>query len=226
MRSSSWKFRSIRQAPTTNRSIRITNIRVDATRFGVSSPFSTVPVTATVSFGGGTTISVPDTTVTVAQVQQGMTTTVFNASGFLQCIGTDQDGDNNKNHPFFSGVNGSPPSFGLGGAMDIRVAENFGTAWKVKNLAGLLANGTLANGIYSYNGGRGSAPGSDDAQNVPGAVYNTESGFEYNANTLVPGPPNPPPDLESGCPTSGILSSVQLSRLSLGVVAPTSRPRA
>src|SRR4029077_19052379 len=59
---------------TTVPTVRITNIRVDATRFGVTSPFTTVPVTATVSFGGSTTISVPDTTVTVAQVQQGMTT--------------------------------------------------------------------------------------------------------------------------------------------------------
>jgi hypothetical protein len=185
-----------------NRSIRITNIRVDATRFGVSSPFSTVPVTATVSFGGGTTISVPDTTVTVAQVQQGMTSTVYNASGFLQCVGTDQ-GDNNKNNPFFRGVNGasptgSPSPAAAGGGMDIRVAENFGTAWKVKNLAGLLANGTLTNGIYAYTAGTNALNGSqiaptvDNAQNVPGAVYNTESGFEYNASTLVPGPPNPP----------------------------------
>jgi hypothetical protein len=172
---------------------------VDATRFGVSSPFSTVPVTATVSFGGSTTISVPDTTVTVAQVQQGMTTTVYNATGFLQCIGTDQESSatstpvpNDKNNPFFSGVNGSPASFGFNGAMDIRVAENFGTAWKVKNLAGILANSTLQSGLYTYTPGSVFAPTVDNAQNVPGAVYNTESGFEYNTSTLVPGPPNPP----------------------------------
>jgi len=180
-----------------NRSIRITNIRVDATRFGVSSPFSTVPVTATVSFGGSTTISVPDTTVTVAQVQQGMTTQVFGATGFLQCIGTDQENGNSPRNPFFGGVNGSPARFGLGTAMDIRVLENFATAWRVKNLAGVLANSTFNGSIYAYNTGttpiNGSqvAPPVDDAQNVPGAVYDTESGFEYNSGTLVVSP-NPP----------------------------------
>src|SRR5579864_6663497 len=176
---------------TGNRSIRITNIRVDATRFGVSSPFSTVPVTATVSFGGGTTISVPDTTVTVAQVQQGMTTQVYGASGFLQCVGTDQETGLSKNNPFFGGVNGSPGRFGLGGAMDIRVSENFATAWKEKNIAGHLANSTFNGSIYAYTAGSTVAPTVDDAQNVPGAIYNTESGFEYNSGTLVPSP-NPP----------------------------------
>jgi len=180
-----------------NRSIRITNIRVDATRFGVSSPFSTVPVTATVSFGGSTTISVPDTTVTVAQVQQGMTTQVFGATGFLQCVGTDQENGNSPRNPFFGGVNGSPARFGLGTAMDIRVLENFATSWRVKNLAGVLANSTFNGSIYAYNAGtipiNGSqvAPPVDLAQNVPGAVYDTESGFEYNAGTAVPSP-NPP----------------------------------
>jgi len=174
-----------------NRSIRITNIRVDATRFGVASPFSTVPVTATVSFGGSTTISVPDTTVTVAQVQQGMTTQVFGATGFLQCVGTDQDTGSARN-PFFGGINGSPARFGLGGAMDIRVLENFATAWREKNIAGHLANSTFNGSIDVYTAGSVVAPPVDLAQNVPGAVYDTESGFEYNAGTPVP-IPNPPP---------------------------------
>jgi hypothetical protein len=189
-------------ASTQNRSIRITNIRVDATRFGVASPFSTVPVTATVSFGGSTTISVPDTTVTVAQVQQGMTTQVFGATGFLQCVGTDLETGSARN-PFFGGVGGTPARFGLGGGMDIRVLENFATSWRVKNLAGVLANGTFNGSIYTYClptlttpnpvncTGPQLAPTVDDAQNVPGAVYDTESGFEYNASTLVPSP-NPP----------------------------------
>jgi len=177
---------------SSNRSIRITNIRVDATRFGVASPFSTVPVTATVSFGGSTTISVPDTTVTVAQVQQGMTVAVFGASGFLQCVGTDQEPNLSKNNPFFGGVNGSPGRFGLGGAMDIRVSENFATAWKEKNIAGHLANSTFNGSIDVYTPGSVVAPPVDDAQNVPGAVYDTESGFEYNSGTTVPSP-NPPP---------------------------------
>jgi hypothetical protein len=144
---------------TTARQVRITNIRVDATRFGVASPFSTVPVTATVSFGGSTTISVPDTTVTVAQVQQAMTTSSK-------------------------------------GPKHIRVSENFPSAWKVKNLAATLANGTF-NGIqYLYNGATIS-PISDDAQNVPGAVYSTESGFENSPLAIVP-VPNPPAGFGSG----------------------------
>jgi hypothetical protein len=183
---------------TTSRSVRITNIRVDATRFGVSSPFSTVPVTATVSFGGGTTISVPDTTVTVAQVQQGMTTRVFGFTGFLQCVGTDQVSGNSASSPFYSGA-GLPPAQSPTGGMDIRVLENFATAWRVRNLAGILANSTFV-GVNQYNGGL-AAPSADLAQNVPGAIYNTESGFEYNSATPVPAP-NPPGGLGSTAVTN------------------------
>jgi hypothetical protein len=84
--------------------------------------------------------------------------------------------------------------------MDVRVQENFSTAWKVRNLAGLLANGTFNGSIYAYNGGL-AVPSTDLAQNVPGAVYDTEAGFEDSSTTAVPSP-NPPAGLGIGTVTN------------------------
>ena len=141
--------------------------------------------------------------MTIAQVEVGMTTQVFGFTGFLQCVGTDTVSDKSASSPFYSG-SGLPIGTGPGqsptGGMDIRVLENFATAWKEKNISGHLANGTFNGSIYTYNGGL-AAPNVDDAQNVPGVVYDTESGFEYNSGTPVPSP-NPLAGLGTGAATN------------------------
>jgi hypothetical protein len=189
------------------RTIRIANVRINSNGFNVASPFSTVPVTATVSFAGA--LNIPDVTVQFATVELGMTNIVYEGTGFLQCVGTDQepntDGDEDLN-PFWSGSAGMSPTGASSptGTMDIRVIENFSTAWKVRNVQQITDNGVTGLGGAAYtcdtdsgapcdSSGVGSAAvfdpsevtepapvwkATDTVQNVPGVNYNTESGFE------------------------------------------------
>jgi hypothetical protein len=100
------------------------------------------------------------------------------------------------------GVSGDGPN------PTFKFTEGFGSSWKAKNIAHILpstnanaGNGTLvtAAAYWSYDGGTasGSSPvggtinyPTDVNQNVPGAIYNTESGFEYPgaSATLVKAP--------------------------------------
>jgi len=137
------------------RTLRFANIRVDSTKFGAASPFSTVPVTATVSFAGA--LNIPDVTVQFATVELGQQSVIYEGEGFLQCVGTDQefdsDGDvlNSSANPFWSGSGGIDPKGNTSptGTMDIRVIENFSTAWRVRNVELLTdhaADGGMGNG--------------------------------------------------------------------------------
>jgi len=149
------------------RTIRITNIRVNASAFGVASPFSTVPVIATISISSSTTISLSNTSVQVGQVQLSLGSKNTSTS-FLQCVAQTN-----------------------AAAGNIRVQENFPTAFKVRNVSEVLANGNLVGGVggtYVYNGGT-SLAATDVDQNVPGAFYNTETGFFNNGTTPAPNPP-------------------------------------
>jgi len=74
-------------APAAIRNMRFVNIRVDGTRFGVASPFTTVPVIATLSISNNSSISLSNTSVQVGQVQQGLSSSVRSAT-FLQCEDT------------------------------------------------------------------------------------------------------------------------------------------
>ena len=183
---------------TTNRILRIANIRIDSTAFGVVSPFATVPVTATVSFAG--VLSIPDITVQIATVELGMQSVVYGVAGFMQCVGTDQVSGNSASSPFYSGSGGISPTSvpSPTGGMDIRVIENFSTAWRVRNV-GLLTdapggNGTLSGGFGEFfYAGTTNWTATDLVQNVPGVNYQTEAGFENGAPGNATYDPNPPP---------------------------------
>lgn len=117
----------------------------------------------------------------------------------------------------------------------VRFSEGFASSWKTKNLSHIIGDGTGSttsagnatlgtttsptvtqgpnafncDGDYCYNGNRNNQL--DVPQNIPGAVYNTESGFEYQAVGTTSGPPggnagvNPPPGFGYGysVPTQG-----------------------
>ena len=122
----------------------------------------------------------------------------------------------------------------------VRFSEGFASSWKTKNLSHIVGDGTGSatsagnatlgttakpavtqgpnsfncDGDYCYNGNRNNQV--DIPQNVPGAVFNTESGFTYQAVASgVSGPPgggsngatgvNPPPGFGYGfqVPTQG-----------------------
>jgi len=95
----------------------------------------------------------------------------------------------------------------------VRFSEGFASSWKEKNISFTVGDGTGSIGgrgnanyntqtlgfncanAYCYNGSRNYPL--DIPQNVPGAVYNTETGFSYPALTggVYGPPPNPNPPL-------------------------------
>jgi len=181
--------------PGTNftRQIRITNVRADAEILGVASSFVQQNITMSVSFTGTTFVTVTNFTQqqTVATVLHGLSissdgkgNTLRNNLAFLQC-----DSENPK--LFNPGAtlgngNDTPGGGGYKTQPSVTFVEGFQNAWKTKNISfmqtstsvgGTTGNGTLlANAtdyLFTIN-----YPG-DLAQNIPGANYNTESGFEW-----------------------------------------------
>jgi hypothetical protein len=183
----------------TTRTIRVTNVRGNANLVGIASTFTQIPITMQLSINGNTSLAInlPATGQVVAFVQTGLIVTVTNANlGFVQC--------NTENGKLFGGSTftfnplGTAGTAGGGntnsgaGPPTVRFAEGFASSWKVKNIATTLANGTapsIAGEGYIYNGGLNYPV--DLNQNVPGAIYNTETGFEYNPAFAQP-TPNPP----------------------------------
>ncbi len=185
---------------TTNRTIRITNVRANAVAVGVSNTFTTANITMNISINGNTSIAINNPQQLVAYVQRGLVTSVSGSFSYLQC--------NSVNPGIFgaaSGVLGTTPGFTTGTPLGIRFTEGFASSFKVKNIAqeiGTSGPGT-GNGVlqptasyYQWTGSPG-GPGAtynypaDLDQNVPGAIYNTESGFMFPSIAQTP-TPNPP----------------------------------
>ena len=198
---------------TTNRTIRITNVRANAVAVGVSSTFTTSQILMNIAVNGNTSLSINNPTQIVAFVQRGLTGGVQNANlNFIQCV--DENGNlfNGSSIAFgSSGGFNSPPQTGTGTLQPlIRFAEGFASSWKVKNLSFDLGSGsqnTITGGNanfvgsgYVYNGATNYP--ADAWQNVPGAIYNTESGFEFSgsgtANSITGSNPSPNPPIGFG----------------------------
>ncbi len=199
---------------TTNRTLRITNIRADAHDLGVSAPgnFFLNEVQAQISINGNSSLALTGGLQTVAYVALGLVASIKTTNfTFLQCIG-----ENTTLFPFGSTVLPSTAVLGPGISVNgqqttgktpqFTFTEGFGSSFKAKNIAHILSpalsggNGTTVQSAsyWSYDGTDLNYP-TDLNQNVPGAIYNTESGFEYPGAgaTLVKAPladpaPNPP----------------------------------
>jgi hypothetical protein len=142
----------------------------------------------------------------VAFVQHGLITSVVRTRlDFVQC--NTENGSLFGGHSFLPGSSGggssgggqnSTSGTGFNATPTFRFQEGFPSAWKVRNVSEILANGTfLAGNSYQYNGGLNNPV--DLNQNVPGTSYNTESGFEYSSNPTFANPsPNPPPGFGQG----------------------------
>jgi len=195
----------------TTRTVRITNIRADAEFTGVSSTFTQSQIQMNVSISGTTFVTINNSQQIVALVQRGLISVNSGANAFVSNLGFLQC--NTENGPLFNGTSSGvigtiKNGAGLGGfgglaftgsnTPIVRFQEGFNTAWKTKNISFLqttngtstAGNGSLSTGGYVYAGTVNYPP--DNAQNVPGANYNTESGFEWNSSTPVPAPTNPP----------------------------------
>jgi len=160
---------------TTTRTLRITNIRADAEFTGVASTFAQAQIQMNVSFTGTTFVSVNNPQQIVAYVQHGLSVvsdghgnTYKSNLGFLQC---------KSENP---GLIGGTTTSGTDTPQPtVRFQEGFGNAWKAKNISFMNANGgASALGAWQYTTGDTAYP-ADQAQNIPGGNYNTESGFEW-----------------------------------------------
>jgi hypothetical protein len=195
------------------RTLRFTNFRADAEFLGVASSFSLQTITMSVSTNGSTSVGINVSSQIVAFVQFGLISPPSYTArlNFVQC--------NGEAAKLFAGASGATTTMAqvlagtsagaigantqaaspLGsGLATYSFKEGFANAWKTKNVAFLTSNGTLiSTGGVGYQYGVALAPAfnypADFNQNVPGAIYNTESGFEYApAPTATTPTPNPP----------------------------------
>jgi hypothetical protein len=153
------------------RVIRITNIRANANQLGVSSTLVPTQITAYISITGSTSVPVNNPQQTVAFVQAGLKTSIQSGTlstpiNFLYCNSANSNiAGNNTSSLQTGGQNGTQ--------FIVRFDEGFASSWKVRNAALTIAGPTAA------------ATGSigDLNQNVPGAIYNTETGFSSGGST-------------------------------------------
>jgi hypothetical protein len=182
---------------TTTRTIRMTNIRADAVFLGVSSTFTTNYVQAQIAVNGQTSISINNPQQIVAYVNRGLIAAVGTTTfGFLQCNAQNATGANSAFAT--GGSTGTAPA--QSGGLKVPTytfTEGFASSWKTKNISfvtNTAGNGVIqtGNSYWTYNQTTTNYP-VDLNQNVPGAIYNTESGFEYPSVTPLLDPaPNPP----------------------------------
>ncbi len=167
------------------RTMRITNLRVNAVALNVynlGNSFSLTTINTTVSFngtnfGGNQIVNVQNGTVriglTATQSTAGASRAddlIGSAASFLQCNATAGYTTNS-----------------------ILLTEGFPTAFKVRNFAQILTNGNppgIPGQFYAWNGGS-SLTDPDINQNVPNALYNTETGINFDPALATPAP-NPP----------------------------------
>jgi len=148
---------------TGTRVFRITNVRVNANVLNASGPFG-YPVNAEISVSNSTSLPLNTAQLTVGLIQPSLTTAVRNFGG--GSVGSSQ-----LTQPIqCADPNGSGH---LLGQADIRYTEQFATAFKTRVEPGPNTAGVAPN----PNGTGGTGQSATAVQNVPGYIYNSESGF-------------------------------------------------
>lgn len=154
------------------RVVRITNVRANANLLPASSTLVPTQITMYISVTGSNQLPINNPTQTVAFIQIGLTTSIFQPGVYQQCV------SNNYNVATGGSYSGAVADF------VVRMREGFQSSFKRKNWATNVAN----NVATTY------PSGGDQNQNIPGAVYNTESAFE-NIGPAADPSPNPPSQL-------------------------------
>jgi hypothetical protein len=188
--------------PVCHRIIRITNIRGDASTTGVAQGNQTSSITAQVIVNPVSGLPLDNPSHVVARVQLGLVTPALTNSGlaggdfsFIQCT--------------LLQLQGQPLVFTF--------REAFANAFKARSLQQVFNNGTTQ--PYNYVGGScapsapATCPNTSTAtttnQNVPGATYDTESGF---MNNNAPAGGNPPTNaLAQGVGNGAIFTDTTVS---------------
>jgi len=171
---------------TTNRIIRITNLRGNANLLGVSSTLVPTQIVANISVSPPNLLPLNNPQQTVAFVQRGLTVSVRDGSmtspnTFIQCVGANPDlaGDATK-------ALGSKTQDGQ--QFGIRYDEGFPAAWKEKNIAVHLSNTPSRDPNTGLVTGFPGVYPTDSPQDVPGSNYFSESGFEVNGASIGAAP--------------------------------------
>lgn len=178
------------------RIIRITNLRADAQRIGASQTFNTVPITASISVSGTTSLAINNPQQTVAFILKGLQdVSVVGTADYVQCL--------EEVRPSLTGIDSKAYDLTVlpsNRRVYVRYREGFANSWKTKGWEQMQANGTLPNVGQSYRyydiGTKPTNyPTTVVRQNVPGAIYNTESGFNSPPSSYPAADPsdqNPP----------------------------------
>jgi hypothetical protein len=161
---------------TGTRIIRITNVRANANQLGVSSTLIPTQIVMFISVTGVSQVAINNPQQTVAYIQNGLTFSVLNGTGGTtsvpasrqQCINDNSSMSTDNTAGFGSPI---PPN---GRTLTLKFLENFASSFKIRV--------NLAAGVPS-------------SQNIPGQLYNNESGFF--ATSWAPG---------TACVGSGLLN--------------------
>jgi uncharacterized protein (TIGR03437 family) len=148
------------QGGTGVRIIRITNVRANAAQLGTSSTLIPNKVIASISLSGSSILPLNNPIQAVAVVQASLATSVRTAPSFQQCAGVNQSA--------------GTANFNVVANAVLNFRELFAQAFK-RQEPGISADGTAAAPLYS--------------QNVPGFIYNSESGF-FDRTQGLPGAAN------------------------------------
>jgi len=173
------------------RTLRFANLRTDANAFFVAGNNSSIPILADIEFNGNTGASIDASAgLIVAYATSGLNTpTVSGTFTFVQCINSvlpSLNGIENHARDLLTVTPTVLPMF-------IRFTEGFNHSWKTKGWEQMQANSTVDGvGNRAYTPLSFATPTTVVRQNVPGAAYNTESGFSAPTNGVDPIGLNPP----------------------------------
>jgi hypothetical protein len=145
-------------APVTSgisRVFRITNVRANAAGIGSLGPAGTTPLNASISISGSTSLPINNPVQIAGFIQTGLTTSLRSGTN-----GT----FSSSNISFLQCNNQNSSSLTTNGAsITLRYSENFATAFKTR-VAATASNNGLGAPTFPQ-------------QNIPGNIYNSESGF-------------------------------------------------
>jgi hypothetical protein len=145
-------------APVTSgvsRVFRITNVRTNAAGVGSAGPAGTTPLNASISISGSSSLPINNPVQIAGFIQTGLATSIRSGSnGTFSSSNISLLQCNNQNS---SSLTSNGPS------VTLRYTENFATAFKTRVAATATTNGLGAPVIAQ--------------QNIPGNIYNSESGF-------------------------------------------------
>jgi len=161
---------------TGTRVFRITNVRINANGItgGGSIPAN---VTASVSISGSTGIPLNNPQVTTGFVVPASVVTDIRAFGGGSSVTGQVTQPLQCNNPQNTAGNGT-----ILGQADIRFREQFGTAWKTRVMPSTFAGPGISPPLNPQAGG-GTGQSASAVQNIPGYVYNSESGFIVSSLT-------------------------------------------